>query len=94
MTTRRWIIAVGIVASLLGATLAFQRRQRRFRELRRQHQIRAWELEGRLKSGAIRGRERRGRAIRLMNWNQQLAAKYDRAARSPWLPVPSDPPPE
>ncbi|WP_435017691.1 hypothetical protein TA3x_005310 [Tundrisphaera sp. TA3] len=91
---RRMMVAVAATALLLGAVA-----ERRARFLRLAESHAAWagkmvihEAEGRYKpitfddpNGQPVKRARRG-------WHFDLAAKYRRAARLPFLPVPPDPP--
>jgi hypothetical protein len=89
MTTRRWMIAVAVVAVASAIGLGLRRRSARFDRLADHHFALAgpsyprptgWELSG----PAI--------FTPLGSWHFALARKYHRAARRPWLPVPPDPP--
>jgi hypothetical protein len=107
MTTRRWMIAVAVVAVALGAELT-RRRSREFRELARYH---AGEGGFYLGHARLWDRARGGGCMELhagasaedyalaARWARRCAAheselsrKYERAAWLPWLPVEPDPP--
>src|SRR3954451_14919639 len=91
MTTRRWMIAVAVVALACAATIALMERSRRFARIARDH------------AGAgpvisyvhiVSGDETRlswGRRVK--SWHAEMAKKYQYAARYPWLLVEPDPPP-
>jgi hypothetical protein len=109
MTTRRWMLAVAVVALLMGGVVVAVRATRRSREYR---QIAVWHAAMRdlclgeayeyqyaydhRAAGDHRAEtdwpryEAHERA--LARHHDGLAAKYDRAARYPWLPVEPDPP--
>ncbi len=79
-TLRRMMIAVAIVAILLGLAEMTRRRRAAFRE----------------KSTAIRWSEyvegHGKRRPEIAEHYRRMAEKYERAARYPWLPVAPDPP--
>jgi hypothetical protein len=80
MTTRRWMIAVAIVALLF----YMERRRRSFESLAAYH---AWP------GVASTGHNPNLRLLRISRWHWALARKYRRAAHYPWLPVETDPSP-
>ena len=105
MTTRRWMVAVAIVAILIGVGLEVGRRSRRFARLAAYHSNVALEHFGTLMAFGgepppIRDVPPAGlgptrylhRAKALLNYHSVLTEKYQRAARYPWLPVAPDPP--
>ena len=104
MTTRRWMIAVAVVAILLGAGLETGRRSFRFARLSDCHSNAALECFHALMtlggwpppqdpSPAELGRVRNLYRVRaLVHYHSALTQKYERAARYPWLPVAPDPP--
>jgi hypothetical protein len=105
LTTRRWMIAVAVVAILIGAVLEVHRRSRRFARLAAYHSNLSLEhfhtqmalgvdplpLEPVPPAGPGAARYLR-REKALVRYHSELTAKYERAARYPWLPVTPDPP--
>jgi hypothetical protein len=107
MTTRRWMGAVAVVALLIGAARAMDRRSKRFARLATSHAHVAMEhLSTLMDFGgdpppleeieklppAVQGPARYlHRAKSLVLYHRALKDKYDRAARYPWLPVEPDP---
>src|SRR5437588_634616 len=107
MTTRRWMIAVGISALVIGGTVLSARLTRRHDHFVSRAQDHAWKeamadawakrvrayWEGR---GGIRGQARLetlvARVPLVKAYHGALARKYRHAARYPWLPVAPDPP--
>ncbi len=81
-TTRRWMVAVAIVAFAL-VTFVFLRRSAHFMRLAAFHNDMARAIRSSPGSGADPKR-----ADRL----EELARKYERAAARPWLSVEPDPP--
>jgi hypothetical protein len=105
MTMRRWIVAVAIVAILIGVGLEVGRRSRRFARLAAYHTNVALEHFGTLMAfggeppplrdvpPAGLGPARYLHPARaLLRYHCALTEKYQRAARYPWLPVAPDPP--
>jgi hypothetical protein len=108
MTTRRWMIAVAVVALLIGAAVAIDRRSKRFARLAASHADVAMEHFSTVMAfggdppplqeiekypPAAQGPVRYlHRAKTLMLYHRALKEKYDRAARYPWLSVEPDPP--
>jgi hypothetical protein len=103
MTTRRWMLVVAVVGLLFwtGRLLAS------WRDLRLRSEHHAAELvtldqylipalEFRRKMGYFPGCGLTQIALedwcKEAEWHRQLKAKYDHAARYPWLPVEPDPP--
>jgi hypothetical protein len=103
MTTRRWMVAVTVVAVALAAGMLF-RRHRFLRE-------RADHYEKRAREGVYRAAIARELALaeseqemdspqwaafaleaKDRDWDPRLLEKYRRAARYPWLLVEPDPP--
>jgi hypothetical protein len=102
MTTRRWMIAVAVLALILGPSRLAVRRAA-FVGRSRDHA--AWLRVYRAnlaayESGRIQYRNATPEFIRgyddvlqrKIRHHEGLKAKYDRATRYPWLPVESDPP--
>jgi hypothetical protein len=96
-TVRRLMVAVAIVAVILGVLVEGERRRTRFRELAAKHYDRGmrWFV---LFGGGESDYQRK--MMRL--WEERVGAtveshanlrdKYERAAHYPWLPVGADPP--
>jgi len=77
MTTRRWMVAVVVVA--LGcAVVKLKQRRDEFTRLA--------DMYSQLLLAP------KSIVLDINRWNEAMAAKYRRAARRPWLPVPPDPP--
>jgi hypothetical protein len=94
-TIRRLMVGVAMAALLLGAIVGVENRRQRFLAIANIHRANliAWEEVG--SSEASRERfDISGRKVSLEadRWHLQMAEKYDRAARYPWLPVRPDPP--
>jgi hypothetical protein len=89
---RSLLIAVAILATLLGVGVKLRRDAAQYDRLSRRHsgEAGAWELRlaGRV-VGPSQARAILGRA----HWHDAMAEKYRRAAARPWLPVAPDPPP-
>jgi hypothetical protein len=102
MTTRRWMIAVAIVAIGLGAWIlgarsrayAVQAGNHGYREFMCRLAIRAYEANPRgvTVSGPEPVEVIIDRSRRLTGHYAALKRKYERAASRPWLPVAPDPP--
>jgi hypothetical protein len=86
MTTRRWMIAVTVVALLMGGPIEGVRLLRRHRTFRRRADVHEILEEHR----RLHGREQFDRT-RLADYHAAITRKYRRAARCPWLPVEPDP---
>lgn len=91
MTTRRWMVAVFVIALLLYGA-AMWRRSVRFRALGDEYAD--WLNVEMLPSSADMNDVARAKAINAAahEWNRAMALKCRRAARYPWLPVEPDPP--
>jgi hypothetical protein len=97
------MVAVAVVAILIGAGLEVGRRSRRFARLSDYHSNAALDYFHTLMtsggwpppqalSPAELGRVRNLFRLRaLVHYHSALTQKYDRAARYPWLPVEPDP---
>ena len=93
-TVRRLMVAVAIVGVLLWMTL-LGKRVRAFRWMAEYHAAHRMKYPITGSPGAApRGVDSRGELVSAERdrWHAALAAKYSRAARSPWLPVEPDPP--
>lgn len=88
MTTRRWMIAVAVVAVALGAVQLW-RRSREFSDRAEALYECGWP-HYQYDPECSKAENERGLAMYRYYWH--LIHKYRRAARYPWLPVPPDPP--
>jgi hypothetical protein len=99
------MFAVAVAAVVFGASMQLERRSRRFARLAAIHSLAEMEHFGTWLSfggdpapledmpPAAQGPVRYLlRSKMLMTYHRALRAKYERAARRPWLPVPPDPP--
>jgi hypothetical protein len=91
MTTRRWMIAVAVVAVLVGWLFERQARFARFAAYYKEHRFDSIESYDK-PNGLVGLRARIPNGIKLSSWRSSLARKYNYAARHPWLLVPPDPP--
>jgi hypothetical protein len=80
-TVRRMLVAVAVVATVLGLLMWVDRRAREFRDRRDFHRVR-W-------SAIDEGFEVEDAPAA---YHRAMAEKYRRAAERPWLPVEPDPP--
>jgi hypothetical protein len=107
MTTRRWMIAVAVVALSMGGIVEFVRLKRRSDDLtvRAQDHARRASFYHLYTPGVdehLRAtlepqersavEDRKTRLLGVIAYHEAMARKYDRAARYPWLPVEPDPP--
>jgi hypothetical protein len=105
-TTRRIVVAVAVIAMVLGGLVNFVRRVRRFDGLASYHRLRIIGVAQRSvigDDGMIVGLELspvdvKGKPVaprqRLLNqWHARMFQRYLRAARRPWLDVQPEPPP-
>jgi hypothetical protein len=103
MTTRRWMIAVAVVAILMGAGLELGRRSRRFARLAAYHSDVALEHFGTQMSLGVWPPQLQDLSVaelarvRILSrvrasviYHSSLTQKYERATRYPWLPVEPD----
>ena len=90
-TVRRMMVAVAIVAMLLGAWAALARRTANLRQVALEHGQKAGRLEIETVTSAISQGEA-ARRMEIVHWHDAMSAKYERAARYPWLTVAPDPP--
>jgi hypothetical protein len=81
MTTRRWMIMIAVVAIVLGA-IAIDERRDRFRQLAAYHDRVVQALRPPYVPQVN---------PRRVAYHRDLAAKYERAARYPWLPLEPEP---
>jgi hypothetical protein len=105
MTTRRWMIAVAVVAFVAGLI----QRHNNFQQLAAWHRSRVFRIPaspglGVAVSGSLTSKvdywriDEKGNVwllpqlARKNAWHRQMAVKYEHAARYPWLPVEPDPP--
>jgi hypothetical protein len=94
ITIARMMAAVAIIALLLGA-VAILRHRAHFQRLADFHAQAARQI--RPERGGIIGPDGAYTHLaladpRFANYHQDMAGKYQRAARKPWLPVAPDPP--
>jgi hypothetical protein len=88
MTTRRWMVLVAVLAVPLAAVSICIARAAHFQGIAGKHQ-------SQVQIGATPFKTFAGTCYYLTDlglWHADMAAKYERAARYPWLPVPPDPP--
>jgi hypothetical protein len=103
-TMRRIAVAVAVIAIVLGALVAVRRRIRRFDDLGAYHRDQiVGQLHGMVGADGTMmyvpsSLDRNGKPVtphqqRMDRWHEQMAQRYWRAARHPWLDVALDPPP-
>ncbi len=103
-TMRRIAVVVAVIAVVLGALVGVGRRIRRFDDLGTYHRNQiVSQLYGMVGADgtmmyAPSSRDRNGKPVtpyqqRLDRWHEQMAQRYWRASRHPWLDVALDPPP-
>ena len=92
-TVRRMMVAVAILAVLMGGMLGAWRRQERFMRLSRAHSAKAgWlEMEA-FGPRSVMNRAERSAAMNAVHWHDAVAWRYRHAASRPWLTVEPDPP--
>jgi hypothetical protein len=83
-TVRHLLGMVALAAIILGLVARMVQRSARFDGLRREHLMKSFEI-------AYRGGPWSAKEIYVRH-EQDLIAKYERAARYPWLSVEPDPP--
>ena len=106
-TIRRMMVAVAIVAILLAAGIILAQRSAAYRDRAARHAFAEWLLDSEAKmrrATPLAGIEGPGAALLKTFPNDHdrtaaqaayqaaMRAKYERAARYPWLPVARDPP--
>ena len=88
-TVRRLMLAVAIVAVILGAASGVRRRAERFRMIESYHRRNYhFSFVGNPSLDA----EKTAKFIARNNWHNAMTMKYGDAADHPWLPIPPDPP--
>jgi hypothetical protein len=95
MTTRRWMLAVVSITSILAVLvgqrdwlLRMSRRRAEYLDLAAAHEFEATLFGGGRKRVEVIDLRRDARAI----FHEAMRDKRNHAARRPWLPVPPDPP--
>jgi hypothetical protein len=99
MTTRRWMLAVAVVALIAGGTVECQRRRARFHQLAMQYAQKELALSVFSYSGpggqhemAKQWQTYFRKTAPYRAYYAGLSKKYRRAEKNPWLPVAPDPP--
>ena len=105
MTTRRWMIAVAVVAVMLAASALFRRhlslRERDDYHARREGDLAsrarglgqlALDFADRIPETAAYWRAYAAREAEIGTWHARLKEKFRHAARYPWLAIEPDPP--
>ncbi len=85
MTTRRWMIAVAVVAAGCAAVASLTERRERFARIAARHAA-VFMTPTSPFPDPDRGSAKR------VDWHLKMRDEYWRAARYPWLPVEPDPP--
>jgi hypothetical protein len=90
------MIVVAVVGLVCAAALQLRERRERFDRITRKH-WHAVQLSSLVGHADVLGTPRfpretfRHRRQRIIDWHREMARKYGRAARYPWLPVAPDP---
>jgi hypothetical protein len=100
MTTRRWMVAVAVVAVVMGGGIWLRERRRSFESLAAYHQSKLdrfliWRSLDDLTVIRLFHRDLKPLTTdeaKIATWHAAMARKYEQAARYPWLPVELDPP--
>jgi hypothetical protein len=97
MTTRRWMIAVTVVAIVMSGAvspLSVETLASEYRRLYAQHSVETqlYRQEASKARELKNARNRYVLASRRAAYHAHLEAKYGHAAHSPWFPVEPDPP--
>lgn len=103
-TMHRIIVAVAVIALVLGTLVGLRRRIRRFDDMGAYHRDQiVGQLYGRVGADGTMmfvpsASDRNGKPVtphqqKMDRWHEQMAQRYWRAARHPWLDVLLDPPP-
>lgn len=96
--TVRGLMIAGAVAGVVMAARELSGRRAGYLMRAGEHSSQAWHLREAARNTAWYGhgltdlRHYRERSERAATWHDSLRSKYERAARSPWLPVGPDPP--
>jgi hypothetical protein len=90
-TVRQLMIAAALVAVLMAVGVGLQRRTAHLKRLSRWQSGEAnrWELL--LTESSVNG-PLASAILDKVHWHDAIAARYERAARSPWLPIEAFPP--
>jgi hypothetical protein len=91
-TVRQLMIVAAVAALLLATGVGLQRRAAHLRRLSllQSRQANRWELL--LTESSVNG-PLAAAILEKVHWHDGMAARYERAARWPWLPVEAAPPP-
>jgi hypothetical protein len=96
LTVRRLMIAVALVALVIGFGVEGERRRVRYARLARQHAIARDELHKFLMivppSSSVEFFGDRKTISAMIGYHGRLKEKYETASRAPWFPVEPDPP--
>jgi hypothetical protein len=90
-TVRRMMIAVAVTAVLLGIAAKVERRAARFRRLSFLQSVEANRWDRLLADPAMKN-SAASAILEKVHWHDDMAARYARAARFPWLPIDDRPP--
>jgi hypothetical protein len=82
-TIGRMMVLVAIASLLIGWGIESGRREERFRTAAREHWYASFGWAPDVSSQMSEAR---------LRWHDQMAGKYERASRYPWLPIRPDPP--
>jgi hypothetical protein len=85
---RQMMIAVAVVAIVIGATIGLERRRSTLLRIARSHGERVFLLT----AGDIEDEDEFKRSEALADHHYRLMNRHARAARYPWLPIEPDPP--
>jgi hypothetical protein len=92
MTTRRWMIVVAVIGSLMGGIVITQRRRVYLPSQSQYHAERLERLRGPRVIRTNISFSRLTRERKMLLYHDAMARKYKLAAGHPWLPVEPDPP--
>lgn len=88
---RTLMVAVAIAALAIGSWAIVERRRGRFLQIASYHKDRSVSIRAVDYLGM--SDEAQTQWTDIENWHIQMTEKYEKAARIPWLPVGTDPPP-
>jgi hypothetical protein len=94
MQLRTSLVAIAMVAVLLGVVLGVRRRSKEFWGLALQHRAQAAALSARYHLARLDPRvskQQKAGLSMLSQWHASMAGRFDRAANFPWLPIEPDP---